>query len=71
MALCRLLEVNENRAKKKEYHNDMLRDILEISSKLVNRTVIRTEWLKNVPELWGVDLVDDARAKEYQESLES
>jgi hypothetical protein len=49
----------------------MLRDILEISSKLVNRTVIRTEWLKNVPELWGVDLVDDARAKEYQESLES
>ena len=69
MALCRLVDVNENLAKRKELHKDMLRDILERSSKLIDRTVKRIQWLKEVPELWGVDLVDDARAKEYQESL--
>ncbi len=69
MALCRLVGVNENMVKKKELHKDMLRATLERCSGLIDRTVKRIQWLKNVPELWGMDLVDDARAKEHQESL--
>ena len=69
MALCRLVGVNENLVKKKELHKDMLRATLERCSGLIDRTVKRIQWLKNVPELWGMDMVDDARAKKHQEAL--
>ncbi len=68
-ALCRLLGINENWVKMKDSHKEMLIDILDRSSTQIKRAVTRAQWLKNVPEFWGIALIDGARAEDYQESL--
>ncbi len=62
MALCRLVGENENLAKDPNLHRDMLRNIQERRSRLLEEIVHRIEWARSPPTLWGVRVLNEEQS---------